>query len=71
MTVSNQSDRNACIFINNEWLPCNSGEALNVVEPATGQCFAKIAAGNAADIDVAVKAGRAALNGALGTNGSG
>ncbi len=66
MTVSNQSDRNACIFINNEWSPCNSGETLNVVEPATGQCFAKIAAGNAADIDVAVRAGRAALSGEWG-----
>ena len=66
MTVSRQHDSNTCIFINNEWLPCNSGETLNVVEPATGQCFAEIAAGNAADIDVAVKAGRTALNGAWG-----
>ena len=66
MTVSNQHDSNTCIFINNEWSPCNSGETLSVVEPSTGQCFAKIAAGNAADIDVAVKAGRAALNGAWG-----
>lgn len=66
MTISNQHDSNTCIFINNEWSPCNSGETLSVVEPATGQCFAKIAAGNAADIDVAVKAGRAALNGAWG-----
>ena len=35
-------------------------------EPATGQCFTKIAAGNAADIDVAVRAGRAALSGEWG-----
>ncbi|HCD21825.1 MAG TPA: aldehyde dehydrogenase, partial [Alphaproteobacteria bacterium] len=66
MTASYQHNNNTCIFINNEWLPCNSGETLNVFEPATGQCFTKIAAGNAADIDVAVRAGRAALSGEWG-----
>jgi aldehyde dehydrogenase (NAD+) len=48
------------IFIANRWRPSQSGKTIDVVAPADGKVFAKIAAGNAADIDEAVKAARAA-----------
>lgn len=48
-------------FINNRWQPSASGRSLPVVAPAEGVVFAKIAAGNASDIDRAVAAARAAL----------
>lgn len=54
------------VFIDNEWRPTASGKTLDVFEPATGQAFAKIAAGNADDIDAAVMAARRAFNGAWG-----
>ncbi|MGH8148396.1 MAG: aldehyde dehydrogenase family protein [Steroidobacteraceae bacterium] len=49
------------LFINNEWVEPASGKTIDVVNPATGKAFAKAAAGEAADIDRAVKAARAAF----------
>ena len=49
------------LFINNEWVEPHSGKTLDVVNPATGKVFAKAAAGDAADIDRAVRAARAAF----------
>lgn len=51
------------IFINNRWQPGASGKTIAVVAPAEGVVFAAIAAGNAADVDAAVKAARAAAEG--------
>lgn len=51
------------VFINNRWLPGASGKTIPVVAPADGQIFATIAAGSAADVDAAVKAARAAVEG--------
>jgi aldehyde dehydrogenase (NAD+) len=51
------------VFINNRWLPGGSGKTIPVVAPADGQIFATIAAGNAADVDAAVNAARAAVEG--------
>ena len=51
------------IFINNRWQPGASGKTIPVVAPANGQVFANIAAGNAADVDLAVKAARAGAEG--------
>ena len=49
------------IFIDNVWRPPVLGGELDVVAPAEGQVFAKIAAGTAADIDLAVAAARRAV----------
>lgn len=54
------------VFIDNEWRPSASGKTLEVFEPATGQPFTRIAAGNAEDIDAAVAAARRAFEGAWG-----
>ncbi|MDH3663572.1 MAG: aldehyde dehydrogenase family protein [Alphaproteobacteria bacterium] len=54
------------VFIDNAWRPSASGKTVDVVEPATGEVFTKIAAGNAEDIDAAVKAARKAFVGPWG-----
>ena len=54
------------VFIDNAWRPSASGRTLDVVAPGDGQVFARIAAGNAADVDAAVQAARRALEGAWG-----
>ncbi len=51
------------VFINNRWQPGASGKTIPVVAPAEGQVFAAITAGNAEDVDRAVKAARAAAEG--------
>ncbi|WP_322042906.1 aldehyde dehydrogenase family protein [Paraburkholderia sp. J67] len=53
-------------FIGGEWSPPASGETLAALDPSTGQPFAQIARGNAADIDAAVTAARSAYEGAWG-----
>jgi aldehyde dehydrogenase (NAD+) len=50
------------VFIGNRWLPSQSGKTIDVIAPADGKVFTKIAAGNAADIDAAVKAARHAAD---------
>ncbi len=49
-------------FIANEWRAPQAGRYLPTVNPATGEVLAKIAAGDADDIDVAVRAARAAFS---------
>lgn len=49
------------VFIDNKWRASKSGKTIDVVAPAEGSVFAQIAAGNAADIDDAVKAARRAF----------
>ncbi|QBQ98232.1 aldehyde dehydrogenase family protein [Paraburkholderia pallida] len=53
-------------FIGGEWRSPASGETLAAIDPSTGQPFAQLARGNAADIDAAVTAARAAYEGAWG-----
>ena len=53
-------------FIGNDWVRAAEGRTLPVVDPATGEVFAEIARGGAADIDAAVKSARAAFEGAWG-----
>ncbi|WP_372825551.1 aldehyde dehydrogenase family protein [Polaromonas sp.] len=50
-------------FINGQWVPASSGQTLPVIDPSTGEVFETLARGNAADIDQAVAAARAALSG--------
>lgn len=53
-------------FINGQWVPAASGRTLPVIDPATGEAFDTLARGDAADVDRAVAAARAALSGAWG-----
>ncbi len=47
-------------FIGNRWAAAAGGESLDVIDPSTGQPFARIARGTAADIDAALRAARRA-----------
>ncbi|MPT48607.1 MAG: aldehyde dehydrogenase family protein [Sphingobium sp.] len=51
------------LFINGRFEAAASGKLIDVVDPATGQNFAQVAAGEAEDIDCAVRAARAAFDG--------
>jgi acyl-CoA reductase-like NAD-dependent aldehyde dehydrogenase len=54
------------LFINGEIVEAASGELRQVLEPATGEPLAQAAMGGERDIDRAVEAARAALDGAWG-----
>ncbi len=57
---------NAKVWINGAWTdPCD-GHSLPVIDPGTGDVFARIADGQADDVDRAVAAARAAMRGAWG-----
>ena len=51
------------LFINNEWRPSSSARTMSVVNPATEEVIAEVASADKADVDAAVDAARAALNG--------
>ena len=53
-------------FINGDWVTAANGETLPVVDPSTGEVFDQLARGTARDVDRAVKAARAALDGTWG-----
>lgn len=54
------------ILIGGVWGPCASGETLGLIDPSDGTALARIARGGVADIDRAVGAAQAALDGAWG-----
>src|SRR3954452_20998461 len=54
------------LFINGETVEAASGELRDVVEPATGELLGRAAMAGEADVDRAVEAARAALNGPWG-----
>ncbi len=49
-------------FINGEWIPAASGKTFETVNPATEEVIAQVAEGDAADVDLAVKAARKAFD---------
>lgn len=49
------------LFIDGRFVAAQSGKTFDVINPATGEVFAKAAAGDAGDIDLAVKAARKAF----------
>jgi aldehyde dehydrogenase (NAD+) len=49
------------LLINNRWIPSESGKTFATVNPATGEEICQIAEADAADVDNAVKAARAAF----------
>ncbi len=52
------------LFINNEWRPATSGKRFPVVNPATEEVLGEVAAGDAADVDNAVRAAKACFESA-------
>ena len=54
------------LLINNEWRPASSGKTMDVVNPATEETIATVASANKDDVDRAVAAARAALDGPWG-----
>ena len=54
------------LLINNEWRPSSSGKTMEVVNPATEEIIASVASASAPDVDAAVAAARAALDGPWG-----
>ncbi|HXF95518.1 MAG TPA: aldehyde dehydrogenase family protein [Gemmatimonadales bacterium] len=49
------------LFIDNEWRPAASGKRFPVINPATEEVIAEVPAGEAPDVDHAVRAARACL----------
>jgi acyl-CoA reductase-like NAD-dependent aldehyde dehydrogenase len=54
------------LLINNEWRDSSSGATMPVVNPATEEVIAEVAAATRDDVDAAVAAARAALSGPWG-----
>jgi len=54
------------LFINNEWRDAAGGQTLDVVNPATEEVIAAVASAGQPDVDAAVAAARAALDGPWG-----
>jgi aldehyde dehydrogenase (NAD+) len=57
------------LFINNQWVKASSGKDLESRNPARGTVLARIAAGNSADVDLAVAAARQAFGSWSKTSG--
>jgi len=51
------------MFINGQWVDAASGKTFDTPNPATGETLAKVAEGDAEDINRAVRAARAAFDG--------
>src|ERR1700687_345324 len=54
------------LFINGEWRDAAGGRTLEVVNPATEEVIAEVASAEQSDVDAAVAAARAALDGPWG-----
>ncbi len=54
------------LLINNEWRDASGGKTMDVVNPATEEVIATVASATKDDLDAAVAAARAALNGPWG-----
>jgi phenylacetaldehyde dehydrogenase len=49
------------LLIDGKWVPAQLGKTFDVTDPATGEVIAKVAEGDKADVDAAVKAARRAF----------
>jgi aldehyde dehydrogenase (NAD+) len=54
------------VYVGGRWIQSNSGEDLDVVNPATEEVYARVPAGDVADVDRAVTAAREAFPGWAG-----
>jgi len=59
------------LLIDGQWVQPADGGSIAMIDPCTGEPFAQIAAGGARDIDRAVQAAQAALDGAWGRTPAG
>jgi aldehyde dehydrogenase (NAD+) len=53
-------------WVGNEWVRSASGRTIPVIDPGSGEMFAEVARGDAADIDAAVRSARRAFEGEWG-----
>jgi aldehyde dehydrogenase (NAD+) len=60
--MSSVKVRQTRILIDGKWVDSASGKTFETLNPATGQVIAKVAEGDAADVDKAVKAARRAFD---------
>ena len=54
------------LLIDNAWRPASGGRTMEVVNPATEEVIAEVPSADATDVDAAVRAARAALDGPWG-----
>ena len=57
MSTTNQ------MYIGGKWVDSVSGKTFETINPSTGDTICRVAEGDKADIDLAVKAARKALDG--------
>src|SRR5918997_531402 len=61
MTTTQSATRVLDNYVGGSWTPAGSSERLDVTNPANGEVLARVPLSNAADLDAAVRAARAAL----------
>lgn len=61
-TIAKTSVRAYQNYVNGQWVSSSSGKTFSVYDPSTEEVIAQVASSNAADIDRAVKAARAAFD---------
>ena len=54
--------RQTQLFIDGQWVPAKSGKTFETINPATEEVIAQVAEGDAADVDLAVRAARHAFD---------
>jgi acyl-CoA reductase-like NAD-dependent aldehyde dehydrogenase len=59
--------REGKLLIDGRWVPASSGRTMDVINPATEEVIASVAAADRSDVDAAVAAARAALEGPWST----
>ncbi len=60
-TVSAPKIKHTECFIDGKWQPAQSGKTFETINPATEEVLANVAEGDAADVELAVKAARKAF----------
>ena len=56
----------ATLLIDGQWVSATGGQTIDVINPCDAKAYAKLDRGTAADIDLAIKAARRAMEGAWG-----
>ena len=56
----------ATLLIDGKWMSATGGQTIDVINPCDAKAYAKLDRGTAADIDLAIKAERRAMDGAWG-----
>jgi aldehyde dehydrogenase (NAD+) len=54
------------MFVGGKWVPSQSGKTFETLNPASGEVICRVAEGDKADVDLAVKAARKAMDGPWG-----